>query len=320
MAISESVHSEQVAEQALKARLAKGAIIETPGEMTEGYRKALRTFILIQVDNEIFTYFNYAPYWGLAPDRASRMATLSVLKDELAHINIGLHVLEDLGENVTKLLYERAPEQWRATYSTQVRLRDFVDLAVSIAFIDRAGAIVIEDGWHNCSYGPYRRSLRRAALDQRFHQTWGFHLMQIYAEHSDATRARLQESVDFFFPLSIEHFGTLDERGDRKYLDYRIKGKTSNEYRQIWLGQVVPFLDRIGIGVPCHREYERWVMDFDWPVEFDETEQRFLLDRRVDWSEVFGRWKRGGTGRVSTVAKVRQGGPAVLDGRAPAGA
>lgn len=310
MAITEV--DQDAADQELIARLQQGMIVESTDELTEAYRRALRAFVLIQVDNEIFTYFNYAPCFALAPDRASRMALLSVLKDELAHIHIGLHVLEDLGEDPAQLLYAREPHEWRATYSTQVRFRDFVDLAVSIAFIDRAGAIVIEDGWRNCSYGPYRRSLRRAALDQRFHQTWGFHLMETYARHSSATRARLQESVDFFFPLSIEHFGTPGARGDRKYLDYRIKGKTSDEYRQVWLGQVMPFLEQIGIEVPCHLEGDRWQLDFDWPVAFDEDEQRFQLDRQVDWSEVLQRWKRGGAGRPQTVADVRRGGPAAL--------
>lgn len=296
----------------LREFVGNGGIIESRDQMTEGYLTALKKFILIQVDNEIFTYFNYGACWAMAPDRTARMGLLSVLKDELAHIQIGLRVLEDLGEDTQSLVYERDPSKWRSTYSTQVTFRDFVDLAVSIAFVDRAGSIVIEDGWRNCSYGPYRRSLRRAALDQRFHQKWGFALMQRYANHSPGARTRVQEAVDFFFPLTVEHFGTTDNGGDKLYTDYGIKKQTSNEYRQIWLGQVVPFLKEIGIRVPSEYRNGSWELDFQLPVAFDQEEQQFRLDQKIGWDEVLTRWKNGGIGRLNIIRQVREGGPAVL--------
>lgn len=298
----------------MKELVQSGVTIESPAQTTERYRDLLTSYILIQVDNELVTHYAYSRAWHLAPDENARLAVFSVLKDELAHCHVSLRVLADLGLDVTELLYERAPHEFRNNFGIEFPAETFPDMAASIGLIDRAGGIVIEDMHENCSYGPYRRTLRRAALDQRFHQKWGFTWMKRLAQHSAAGKRAVQEAVDFYFLASLEWFGTPDSYSlPTEHFEYKIKSMTSDEYRQQWLGEVVPFLEGIGIDVPAHQTDDGdVVVDIDWPVAFDYEARRFLYDEPVGWDAVFDRWKRGGPIWDDMEGELGRSGPHVL--------
>lgn len=67
---------EDRAEQQLKQKVQDGYILESPDEMTEGYRKALITQLLVQGDTELIS----APaYWGAARDAPSTNTQVSAV-------------------------------------------------------------------------------------------------------------------------------------------------------------------------------------------------------------------------------------------------
>lgn len=174
---------------------------------------------------------------------------------------------------------------------------------------------MIEDMHENCSYKPYARTLKRAVVDQRFHQKWGFTWMKRFANHSEAAREKIQEAVDFYFPASLEWFGTPVEYSiPTEHFEYKIKARTSDEYRQQWLQEVVPFLESIGIDVPAHEtESGEVVLDFDWPVAFDYEKRTFRYDTPVAWEQVFERWKHGDPIWEDLESELNQGGPRALE-------
>ena len=60
------------------------------------------------------------------------------------------------------------------------------------------------------------------------------------------------------FILTLEWFGLPDDlKVHTEQLDYGFKGKSNDELRQTWMGEVVPFMDEIGIDVPAHFDAER---------------------------------------------------------------
>jgi ring-1,2-phenylacetyl-CoA epoxidase subunit PaaA len=307
-------------EEEMKSLVQSGTIVESPEQTTERYRELLANYILIQVDNELVTHYSYSNAWHTAPNQRARLGILSVLKDEMAHCHVSFRVLEELGMDIEHLVYERDPGEFRNNFGIEFAARNFTDMMVSIGLIDRAGGIVIEDMHQNCSYGPYRRTLKRAAIDQRFHQKWGFTWMERLVEHSPEARAAVQEAVDFYFPAALEWFGTPDSYSvPTEHFEYRIKDRTSDEYRQQWLQEVVPFLDDIGVDVPAHEtEDGEVVLEFEWPCAFDWDERTFRYDDPVEWTDVFERWKRGGPIRDQIREELERGGPAALAGYGPA--
>ncbi|MFB6130174.1 MAG: Phenylacetic acid catabolic protein [Salinigranum sp.] len=301
-------------EDEMKELIASGESIESPEQTTERYRELLTNYILIQVDNELVTHYAYSKAWHTAPDQRARLGVFSVLKDEMAHCHVSFRVLEGLGLSTEELMYERDPSEFRNNFGIEFPAKNFAHMAVSIGLVDRAGGIVIEDMNQNCSYAPYRRTLKRAVVDQRFHQKWGFTWMKRFVNHSPKAREAVQEAVDFYFPASLEWFGTPDDYSmPTEHFEYGIKARTSDEYREQWLGEVVPFMEDIGIDVPAHTTESGDVeLDFDWPVAFDEEERTFRYDQPVGWDEVFDRWKRGGPIRDELREELRHGGPQAL--------
>jgi ring-1,2-phenylacetyl-CoA epoxidase subunit PaaA len=67
---------------------------------------------------------------------------------------------------------------------------------------------------------------------------------------------------------------------------------TNDELRQAWMGEVVPFMDEVGIDVPAHHDGERWVIDCAFPRAFDEDAKSW--GEEITWDEVMTRWKARG--------------------------
>lgn len=301
-------------EAEMKEIVKSGESIESPERTTERYRELLRNYILIQVDNELVTHYAYSKAWHTAPDQRARLGVFSVLKDELAHCHLSFRVLEDLGLDTEELVYERDPSEFRNNFGIEFPARNFADMMASIGLIDRAGGIVIEDMHENCSYAPYRRSLKRIVVDQRFHQKWGFTWMKKMVNHSEAAKEKVQEAVDFYFPAAYEWFGTPDDYSvPTEHFEYGIKAHTSDDYREQWLQEVVPFMEDIGIDVPAHTTDDGGVeLEIEFPIAFDYDDRTYRYDDTVSWDETFDRWKRGGPIKSELRDVLDRGGPNAL--------
>ena len=72
-------------EDELKRRIGEGFLLESPDEMTEGYRRAIVTQLTVQGDTELIS----APaYWMAAQDAPStntQVTVVAIIQDELAH-------------------------------------------------------------------------------------------------------------------------------------------------------------------------------------------------------------------------------------------
>jgi ring-1,2-phenylacetyl-CoA epoxidase subunit PaaA len=74
------------------------------------------------------------------------------------------------------------------------------------------------------------------------------------------------------------------------------------------MGEVVPFMDEVGIDVPAHWDGQRWAIDCPFPAAFDEEAKRWLLDDGpISWDEVMVRWKGRGPMNRDYVARLQRG-------------
>ena len=91
-------------EDEIKAKVQDGYIVESPEEMTEGYRKALVVQLTVQADTELMS----APaYWLAArhaPSTNTQVSAHAIIQDELAHANIAYRLLEDMGVSKEQLV------------------------------------------------------------------------------------------------------------------------------------------------------------------------------------------------------------------------
>jgi ring-1,2-phenylacetyl-CoA epoxidase subunit PaaA len=71
------------------------------------------------------------------------------------------------------------------------------------------------------------------------------------------------------------------------------------------MGEVVPFMDEMGLDVPVHHDGSKYVIDCPFPAEFDEEAKRW--GDETTWEDVLARWKRRGPMNRDYVTKLQRG-------------
>ncbi|HUG39683.1 MAG TPA: Phenylacetic acid catabolic protein [Longimicrobiales bacterium] len=300
----------QYTEEELKKKVQDGYILESPDEMTPGYRKALTIQLLVQGDTELMS----APaYWGAAQDAPSTntmVSAVAIIQDELAHANIAYRILEDMGQDKEHLLYGRAPHEFKHPYGFDQPLENWAELVTANGFFDRAGITLLSDVHRNTSYGPLKRALVKVDMEETFHLRHGEVWMRRLAAAGGEAREKLQRAVDWMFPMTIEWFGLPDElKRHSDQLDYRLKGMTNDELRQTWMASTVPLCASIGIDIPAHHDEEKgsYELDYPFPCQYDPGSKRWDFEGgEITWDQVFERWKGRGPMNERYVESVRK--------------
>ena len=282
----------------LKAKVREGYILESPEEMTDGYRKALVVQLTVQADTELIS----APaYWMAArhaPSTNTQVSAHAIIQDELAHANIAYRLLEDLGISKEALVYEREPHEFKHPYGFDQPLENWAELVVANGFFDRAGITLLSDVHKNTSYGPLKRALVKVDMEETFHLRHGEVWMRRLAQAGGEAREMVQRAVDWMFPMTVEWFGLPDDlKRHSGQLEYRLKGLTNDQLRQVWMESTVPLCESLGLDVPAHRDDASgtYVLDFPFPCPYDPTEKRWLFEEgQITWDAVFERWKARG--------------------------
>lgn len=287
-----------------------GYIVESPEEMSEGYRKALIVQLTVQADTELMSAPSYWMAARYAPSTNTQVSAHAIIQDELAHANIAYRLLEDLGVSKEMLVYEREPNRFKHPYGFDQPLDNWAELVVATGFFDRAGITLLSDVHENTSYGPLKRALVKIGMEENFHLRHGEVWMRRLAKAGGERRAMLQRAVDWMFPMTVEWFGLPDDmKRHSGQLDFKLKGKTNDELRQTWLDAAVTLCEKIGIDVPAHydAETEKYVLDYPFPCEYSEEEKRWLFEEgQIGWDQVFERWKRRGPMNRIYVESVRR--------------
>jgi ring-1,2-phenylacetyl-CoA epoxidase subunit PaaA len=310
-------------EQEMKRKVQDGHIVESPEEMTEGYRRALVVQLTVQADTELIS----APaYWMAArhaPSTNTQVSAHAIIQDELAHANIAYRLLEDLGVSKERLVYGREPHEFKHPYGFDQPLENWAELVVANGFFDRAGITLLGDVYQNTSYGPLKRALVKVDMEETFHLRHGEVWMKRLAGSGGEARELLQRAVDWMFPMTIEWFGLPDElKRHSGQLDYRLKGLTNDQLRQVWMSSTVPLCEDLGLDAPAHwaEEAGSYELDYPFPCAYDAAEKRWDFEGgRITWDEVFERWKGRGPMNEVYVESIRRSRGQVerwLDGRA----
>ena len=304
-----------MSEDELKQKIQGGYLLESPGEMTPGYRKAIVTQLTVQGDTELIS----APaYWMAAQDAPSnntQVTVVAIIQDELAHANIAYRLLEDMGVSREQLVYQREPAQFKHPYGFDQPLENWAEMVVANGFFDRAGYTLLSDVYRNTSYGPLKRALVKVDLEENFHLRHGENWMRRLARAGGEAREKVQRAIDWMFPMTVEWFGLPDDRKRHSdQLDYRLKGLTNDQLRQEWMSHTVPLCEKNGFHAPAHWDAQagEWVLDYPFPCEYDAAAKRWLVeDGQITWDEVFERWKARGPMNERYVESIRRSHSAV---------
>ena len=296
-------------ELALQERIAAGYQLENEEEMTPRYRDVLVNTIHIAADLEVFTLPTYSPAIKASPTLEDKIAIASACQDELGHAQVMYRILEEFGYDTHAFLFERDPRKWRTFQMLEFPHQDYIESVVLMCYGDRAGYITTVDLEENCSYAPLARSLRKVNFEETFHIAHGERWVRHFWNFSDESRRRVQDCIEFYFPLCVAWFGMPD--GLKKRTDqiaYKIRGASNDEMRQKWLSRIVPFSESVGIKIPAHYDEAegKYVLDYEPPIYLDQETRTWDYDRRITWEEQLKIWKEGSIHKVPAITRVQQ--------------
>jgi ring-1,2-phenylacetyl-CoA epoxidase subunit PaaA len=300
----------QRTEDEVREHLADGRLVEGLQHMSPEYLAGMRRILTVSADTELVSAPSYLRAAQHAPALNNFGSAVSIIQDELAHAHIGYRLLGDLGVDMNRLIYEREPEEFKYPYAFDVPLDSWHELVMANAYYDQAGFVLLSDVHRSSTFGPWKRALAKVDKEETFHLRHGRTWVKKLCADSDE-KPTVQAAADWMFLLTLEWFGLPDDRKRHGIqLEYGFKGMSNDELRQTWMGEVVPFMEEVGIDVPAHwdESEQRWVVDCPFPARFDEEAKRWLLeDGPISWEEVMTRWKARGPMNAEYVERLQRG-------------
>ena len=185
-----------------------------------------------------------------APDGRAMTIEAEIIKQEVNHGQIVAKIIESLGEDpfIDKEIGQ---------YAFRIPLDCWIDVAWFHALIDRVGLYVgIE--WMGSTYEPLAEVSDQLEKDEFFHATAGMSFVKQAAKTPDGKK-EVQDLLHKWWPAALDMFGRSDSKNSDKYVKWGIKGKTNEELRQQFIGDVVPLLEEIGLDVPDHLANRRYL-------------------------------------------------------------
>ncbi|MBI4788094.1 MAG: phenylacetate-CoA oxygenase subunit PaaI [Chloroflexi bacterium] len=302
--------SPHISEEALKQRLSNKQLIESEDHMTDQYKEDLIRILTVSADTELVSAPAYYYAARKAPSVNAMISALAIIQDEMGHAHIGYRLLQDLGVDKDRLVYEREARQFKYPYAFDVPLESWEELVVANAFYDRAGITLLGDIYKHSTYGPWKRALVKVDKEETFHLRHGEIWMRRIAQEPGG-RERLQQCVDWMFLLTVEWFGLPDDlKQHTGQLSYGIKASSNDTLRQTWMKTAVPLCEELGLNVPARldEETQKYVVTCPFPASFDAKNKRWELENgAVTWQDVMKRWKARGPMNEYYVERIQRG-------------
>src|SRR4051794_19130488 len=189
-------------EDAVRARLAAGKLVEGLRHMSPESLRGMRRILPVSADTELKSPPASLRAARHAPALNNFGSAVSIIQDELAHAHIGYRLLGDLGVDMTRLIYERPAADFKYPYAFDVPLDSWHELVMANALYDQAGFVLLSDVHRSSTFGPWKRALAKVDKEETFHlrhgRTW---VRKLCAD--PAEKRKVQAAADWMFVLTL---------------------------------------------------------------------------------------------------------------------
>jgi ring-1,2-phenylacetyl-CoA epoxidase subunit PaaA len=257
--------TEHEREERLLARIAAGERIESPADMTEGYRASLIHLMTMQADSELAGGYGYVPWIMKAPGVDEKHVVAQIVKDEIRHATVMYGLLADLGMDVTThvrthdltltMRVAADADIGTARMAADKRVNIFyypIETWADFVFfnfcMDRGAGHQLEDV-RRCSYGPWARAIEGIFKEETFHIRHGEHWVKKLAGDAE-TRDEAQETFGKWYIRTMNIFGRPGSAKNSLYQQYRLKLRDNDEVRQSFANEVKDKAEAVGLSLP----------------------------------------------------------------------
>ncbi|MFN0092488.1 MAG: 1,2-phenylacetyl-CoA epoxidase subunit PaaA [Acidimicrobiales bacterium] len=273
--------------------LEEGGIVEPGDQMPEEYRLAVFRFIELHANSELMGGLCERDWIPRAPGLARKLSILAKTQDEIGHAHLLYMVAADLRvktrEEMLADLFAGRSKFHNVFHYPTLSWGD----QVAIAFLVDAAALAAQQAvFKNCSYGPYRRILRRVIAEEGFHMRQGEEMLLALAEGTADQHAMFQASLDRWWWPALQLFGP-PARPDDPLLRWKIKSETNDVLRDRYVQKYAPLLTDYGFTIP------------DPGLRYDAETRRWEMGE-VDWAPLFATFRQGGPDSERRIGTARR--------------
>ncbi|MEM7324600.1 MAG: 1,2-phenylacetyl-CoA epoxidase subunit PaaA [Actinomycetota bacterium] len=228
-----------------------GGIVEQNDDMPAPYREAVFSFIEMHANSELMGGLTERDWIPKTPGLRHKMSVLAKTQDEIGHGHLLYMVAADMGiKTRAEMLEDLFAGRSKFHNVFHYRAETWGD-QVAIAFLVDAAALASQQAvFKRCSYGPYRRILKRIVSEEGFHMRLGEDRMMRIAQGTDRQRELFQESLNRWFWPALQLFGP-DSKPNDVLMRWKIKSERNEVLRSGWVQKFVPLLHSYGFTVPA---------------------------------------------------------------------
>ena len=275
-----------------EAFLDAGGIVEVDDDMPDPYRQAVFQFIEMHANSELMGGLTERDWIPRTPGLRHKMSVLAKTQDEIGHGHLLYMVAADMGiktrEEMLEDLFAGKSRFHNVFHYQAVTWGD----QVAIAFLVDAAALASQQAvFKNCSYGPYRRILKRIISEEGFHMRLGEDRMMRIAEGTHTQRDLFQESLNRWWLPAMQLFGP-DSKPDDVLLRWHIKSERNEVLRDRWIQKFVPLLQSYGFTIP------------DPDLHYDEDAAKWIVGE-IDWEPLKRTMRQGGPDSARRIAEAK---------------
>lgn len=253
-----------------EAFLQEGGMVEPNDDMPEPYRRQVFRFIEMHANSELMGGLTERDWIPRAPGMKRKLAALAKTQDEIGHAHLLYMVAADMGiKTREQTLLDLLEGRTKFHNVFHYKAETWAD-QIAIAYLVDAAALTTQQAvFRNCSYGPYKRILRRIISEEGFHMRHGEEMLLLMANGTPTQRRMFQEALERWWWPVMHFFGPPSDPDD-ELLRWRIKSETNEALRDRYVQKFVPLLLDFGFEIPDpdlrhDEEAGRWVMgEIDW--------------------------------------------------------
>lgn len=240
--------------------------IEAVEQMTPEYRETVLKIIYALASTEFASVEQHQPWINRGPTAEDRFAQAQICADE-AHQGLeDLRLLASFGPDgkamADELLHKKMGEHLLEAFN--IPFESWVDLCMFCCTMDLVA-------WHhlkafeNSSFAPFARAMTSMVHEERFHASFGQNRIRTLMTDPDyrslcgAKTEDVERALWKWYPRALDTFGRKDSKFAALAVKYGIRRYDNEQLRQLWMADINPFLQSLGLEVPPP-EYDRHIM------------------------------------------------------------
>ena len=232
--------------------------LETIEQMTPEYHDTVFKIVYALASTEFASVEQHQAFINKGPTGEDRFTQAQICADE-AHQGMDdlrtLALFGPEGEAAGKeLLGKKMGEHLLEAFN--LPFESWTDLCMFCCTMDLVAWYHLK-ALENGSFAPFARSMTSMIPEERFHAAFGYNRIRTimtnpeYAEMAGTLPGEAQERLEKWYPRALDTFGKKDARFSEAAVALGIRKWGNEELRQMWMADINPRLEAIGLRVPA---------------------------------------------------------------------